>query len=86
MQDSCASSDEIKSLLILLLLKSGTRPEEIQTALQMANVSKFMAEQRAEPEAAPPIAPVAPPRIAAITPKQIVRNTYLAPMQQYYAA
>jgi hypothetical protein len=93
MSDSNVSNAEIKSLLILLLLKGGTRAEEIQTALQMVNVSRFMADQRAEtePQQHAPVhyapAQQAPaPRIASITPKQIVRNTYLAPMQQYYAA
>ena len=84
MLDSNVSNAEIKSLLILLLLKSGTRPEEIQTAMQLASVSRFMDEARVDepPQQQAPL----PPQVAAITPKQIVRNTYLAPIPQPYAA
>jgi hypothetical protein len=42
--DSNVSNSEIKSLLILPLLKSGTGADEIQTVLQMARVSQFKAE------------------------------------------
>jgi hypothetical protein len=85
MLDSDVSNSEIKSLLILLLLKSGTTSDEIQTALQMARVSRFMAESDHDEEPAPsPRQPA--PRVPRITPKQVVRNTHLAPIKGYYAA
>jgi hypothetical protein len=48
MQSPSAMSCEIKSLLTLWLLKTGTAPQEIQTALQIAATWRAMAAE--EPE------------------------------------
>jgi hypothetical protein len=44
MQDQTIDDGEIKALLMLLLLKTGTRPDEIQTALRMAAASRLLGE------------------------------------------
>lgn len=90
-------NSEIRALLMLLLLKGGTRAEEIQTALQMAAISRMTAQEPEEdeefaatPEAPAPVqsartehAPVRAPR--QFSPKQVVRNSYLAPIKGYAA-
>jgi hypothetical protein len=45
MQEKAIDDDEIKALLMLLLLKTGTRPDEIQTALRMAKASRLLEEE-----------------------------------------
>jgi hypothetical protein len=54
MQDQAIDDGEIKALLMLLLLKTGTRPDEIQTALRMAATSRLLEEDhRPTPTPAP---------------------------------
>lgn len=49
MQNAAAMNSDIKALLALLLLKSGTNAKDIQTALQLAAASRVMvAEENAE--------------------------------------
>lgn len=61
MQEQSIDDGEIKALLMLLLLKTGTRPDEIQTALRMAKTSRLLEEEhRTAPASAP--APVPAPR------------------------
>jgi hypothetical protein len=94
-------SEEIKALLILLLLKGGTPSDEIETALRLAggrHVTPEAAEQRpmcplaraAVLAMAPPVEIAQPPvRQAAPQPvlraKEILRNEKLAPLQCYAA-
>jgi len=54
MQEQTIDDGEIKALLMLLLLKTGTRPDEIQTALRMAKTSRLLDEEH---RPAPPPAP-----------------------------
>ena len=78
---------DIRALLMLVLLKSGTRAEEIQTALQMAALSRLTGAD--EEFAASPEAPVHCATngvdVHRLTPKQVVRNSYLAPIKGYAA-
>lgn len=86
------NSSDIKALLILLLLKGGTQPEEIQTAMRMAATSRLIADsQRA---ALPPRDDRPEPAagcscggatIRPSTPKQVIRNDYLAPIKGHAA-
>lgn len=94
-------NEEIKALLILLLLKGGTPSDEIETALRLAGgrqVAPEAAEQRpmcplaraAVLAMAPPVEIAQPPvRQAAPQPmlraKEILRNEKLAPLQCYAA-
>jgi hypothetical protein len=93
MSSQAIADAEIKSLLILLLLKSGTRAEEIRTAMRMATASTLaQAEERTEER--PTVAKsgdrpldrsLAIDKMRPLTPKQIVRNDYLAPIKGYAA-
>lgn len=56
MQDHTIDDGEIKALLMLLLLKTGTRPDEIKTALRMAATTRLLDEEH-KPTPAPPPAP-----------------------------
>lgn len=94
-------SEEIKALLILLLLKGGTPSDEIETALRLAGgrqVAPQVAEQKPMcPLARAAVLAMAPPvelaqpqmRQAASQPvlraKEILRNEKLAPLQCYAA-
>ena len=94
-------SEEIKALLILLLLKGGTPSDEIETALRLAG-SRPASPETSEHEAmcplaraavlamAPPVAVAQPPvRQASLQPvasaKQVFRNDQLAPLHGYAA-
>ena len=70
---------EIKALLILLLLKSGTPSGEIQTALRLARGETTDSDQDE------PSCPLAKPPSRPITPRQRIRNGYLAPLKCYAA-
>ncbi len=127
MQEQTIDDGEIKALLMLLLLKTGTRPDEIQTALRMAKTSRLLEEEhRTAPAPAPAPAPrersrsarefieklseplpaktatrqirneseepehpanctCGRPILREVSPKQVVRNTPLAPMRGYAA-
>ena len=94
-------NEEIKALLILLLLKGGTPSDEIETALRLAGgrqVTPQAAEQNAMcPLARAAVLAMAPPveigqptvRQAppqpAVRAKEILRNEKLAPLQCYAA-
>jgi len=94
-------SEEIKALLILLLLKGGTPSDEIETALRLAGsrpVSSGAVEQeamcplaRAAVLAMAPQVTVAQPPVRQAMPqpvssaKQIFRNEKLAPLHGYAA-
>ncbi len=93
-------SEEIKALLILLLLKGGTPSDEIETALRLAGSRPAHSESPAQeamcPLAraavlamAPPVTVAQPPvRQASLQPvsaKQIFRNDQLAPLHGYAA-
>jgi hypothetical protein len=94
-------SEEIKALLILLLLKGGTPSDEIETALRLAGgrqVAPQVAEQkpmcplaRAAVLAMAPQVEIAQPQIRQAAPqpmlraKEILRNEKLAPLQCYAA-
>lgn len=85
------NNSDIKALLILLLLKGGTQPEEIQTAMRMAATSRLIDSQRAalQPRDDRPV-PVADcscgaTHIRPSTPKQVIRNDYLAPIKGHAA-
>lgn len=73
-------SEEIKALLILLLLKTGTPSDEIETALRIA-----AGDYR--PAAAGPdlTCPFINARVQAMSPKARLRNEKLAPLQCYAA-
>jgi hypothetical protein len=79
---------EIRALLMLVLLKGGARANEIQTALQMAALSGLTGadeEFAASPEAPMQRAPTNGVDVHRLTPKQVVRNSYLAPIKGYAA-
>lgn len=94
-------SEEIKALLILLLLKGGTPSDEIETALRLAGgrqVAPQVAEQkpmcplaRAAVLAMAPPVEIAQPQMRQAAPqlmlraKEILRNEKLAPLQCYAA-
>lgn len=94
-------NEEIKALLILLLLKGGTPSDEIETALRLAGGrpahSESLAQEAMCPLAraavlamAPPVSVAPPPvRQASLQPvasaKQIFRNDQLAPLHGYAA-
>lgn len=92
-------SEEIKALLILLLLKGGTPSDEIETALRLAGSrpSRSVEQEamcplaRAAVLAMAPQVTVAQPPVRQATPqpvasaKQIVRNEKLAPLHGYAA-
>lgn len=94
-------SEEIKALLILLLLKGGTPSDEIETALRLASgrqVTPQAAEQkpmcplaRAAVLAMAPQVEIVQSQIRQATPqpmlraKEILRNEKLAPLQCYAA-
>lgn len=94
-------NEEIKALLILLLLKGGTPSDEIETALRLAGgrqVTPQAAEQGAMcPLARAAVLAMAPPVEIAQQPssrqaspqpvraKEILRNEKLAPLQCYAA-
>lgn len=94
-------SEEIKALLILLLLKGGTPSDEIETALRLAGSRPAHSESPAQepmcPLAraavlamAPPVSVAQPPaRQPSLQPvasaKQIFRNDQLAPLHGYAA-
>ncbi len=73
-------AEEIKALLILLLLKGGTQAEEIQVALRIASGEAIFNSSNTDT-----VCPLVQTKIAKMTPKQIVRNDYLAPMKCYAA-
>jgi len=94
-------SEEIKALLILLLLKGGTPSDEIKTALRLAG-GRQVAPQVAEQKAMCPLAraavlamapsiEIAQPQVRQVQPqpvlsaKAILRNEKLAPLQCYAA-
>lgn len=54
MQNQTIDDSEIKALLMLLLLKTGTRPEEIKTALRIAAASRLLDEDHTPPPAPAP--------------------------------
>jgi hypothetical protein len=125
MQEQTIDDGEIKALLMLLLLKTGTRPDEIQTALRMAKTSRLLEEEhKTAPASAPAprersrsarefiekLSEPLPTKMATrqirneseepehpanctcgrpilreVSPKQVVRNTPLAPMRGYAA-
>lgn len=94
-------SEEIKALLILLLLKGGTPSDEIETALRLAGSrpahSELPTQEPMCPLAraavlamAPPVSVAQPPvRQPSLQPvvsaKQIFRNDQLAPLHGYAA-
>lgn len=73
-------AEEIKALLILLLLKGGTRGEEIQMALQLAGGEMIFNSSTTDT-----LCPLVQSKVAAMTPKQKVRNAQLAPLKCYAA-
>jgi hypothetical protein len=70
---------EIKALLILLLLKSGTPSREIQTALRLAggHVDGHDHDRTPRPQ------PEAPGSATSL--RQRIRNDYLPPLKSYAA-
>jgi hypothetical protein len=81
-------NSDIKALLTLLLLRSGTSSTEIQTTLRFAAASRVMiTEELAEPvaieneavEAEPEQAPK-PARVRSMSPRQALRAEHLAPV------
>lgn len=75
-------SEEIKALLILLLLKSGTPSDEIQLALQIAG-GEFVFKPG--PKDSATVCSQAEPKSKRLRPKEIFRNSQLAPLQCYAA-
>ncbi len=73
-------AEEIKALLILLLLKSGTRGEEIQMALQIAGGEMIFNSSNTDT-----LCPLVQAKVAAMTPKQKLRNEKLTPLKCYAA-
>jgi hypothetical protein len=73
-------AEEIKALLILLLLKSGTRGEEIQMALQLAGGEMIFNSGNTDA-----LCPLVQAKVTAMTPKQKLRNAQLAPLKCYAA-
>jgi hypothetical protein len=92
MQETELLNSDIKALLILLLLKTGTSAYEINTALQMAAASRVLApqdpyrpEHEAEPRADTSLHTSEANKHRSVTPKQALRNIYLAPLRGYAA-
>jgi hypothetical protein len=92
MQETELLNSDIKALLILLLLKTGTSANEINTALQMAAASRFHApqdrfssEDEAEQQTDTSLHTSEANKRRSSTPKQALRNTYLAPVRGYAA-
>lgn len=84
MHDSIPTPDmllnaEIKALLILLLLKSGTPSREIQTALRLANGRIDGHDHGRTPR------PQAKATGGATSLRQRIRNDYLPPLKSYAA-
>jgi hypothetical protein len=84
MHDSIPTTDmllnaEIKALLILLLLKSGTPSREIQTALRLANDQINGHDHDRMPR------PQAKATGSATSLRQRIRNDYLPPLKSYAA-
>lgn len=84
MHDSIPTTDmllnaEIKALLILLLLKSGTPSREIQTALRLANGRIDGHDHGRTPR------PRAKATGGATSLRQRIRNDYLPPLKSYAA-
>jgi hypothetical protein len=67
---------EIKALLILLLLKSGTPSHEIQTALHLAQDETMGSDPNASSYLS------AKPQSRSVSPRQRIRNYYLAPIRR----
>jgi hypothetical protein len=93
MKDLDINNSDIRALLILLLLKTGTSSSEIVTALQMAATARVvMTPDRSDTgDASEAIAEV-DRRLAetkfknhSVTPKQALRNVHLAPVRGYAA-
>jgi hypothetical protein len=80
-RQSAALTEEIKALLILLLLKGGTPSDEIETALRIASGGEYL-PQAAEPDLTCPFVKA---KVSAMTPKDRFRNERLAPMKCYAA-
>jgi hypothetical protein len=91
MPSQALANAELKSLIIILLLKVGTSPEEIRTAMRLATASLIL-EEGQSPKREPASAESEDRSVncqfgvkkgRASTPKQIVRNEYLAPIKSY---
>jgi hypothetical protein len=67
---------EIKALLILLLLKSGTPSREIQTALRLAQDETMGSDPNTSSHLS------AKPQSRSVSPRQRIRNDYLAPIRR----
>lgn len=92
MQDADILNSDVKALLILLLLKTGTSAGEIATALQMAATSRLVAspEHPAREIAPESLAEVdrhlaETPKLRAVAPKPPLRSVQ-APQIKGYAA
>ncbi|MBY0381736.1 MAG: hypothetical protein K2W78_07470 [Xanthobacteraceae bacterium] len=80
MRQPISVNEEIKALLILLLLKGGTPSDEIETALRIASGDYRL--ERTEPDLTCPFVHA---KVQAMSAKAKLRNEQLAPLQCYAA-